>query len=135
MTFSFKPELSISTSFLYTYTNNYRKGTTQTERHLHGREINADVSLHRAPNTSEKLHPLNVHWMSSHVNYLVDSAAEKPNSFFIDSKDAKCIICGDIQPVLKPAKTWRNFETPDHMFDQSQVNAVTPRSHLFMEVR
>ena len=45
------------------------------------------------------------------------------------------VICGDIQPVLKPGKTWRNFETPDHTFDQSRVNAVTPMSHLFMDIR
>lgn len=32
-------------------------------------------------------------------------------------------------------KTWRNFETPDHMFDQSQVNAVTPMTHLFMDIK
>lgn len=130
-----KPEFSISTSCLYTYTNNCRKGTIQAKRHHHGREVNANVSLHKAPNTSEKVHPLNAHWTSSHVNYLVDSAAEDSNTFFLDSKDAKCIICGDIQPVLKPGKTWRNFETPDHTFDQSRVNAVTPMSHLFMDIR
>ena len=88
------------------------------------------MSLHKAPNTSEKVHPLNAHWTSSHVNYLVDSAAEDSNTFFLDSKDAKCIICGDIQPVLKPGKTWRNFETPDHTFDQSRVNAVTANESL-----
>lgn len=81
------------------------------------------MSLHKAPNTSEKVHPLNAHWTSAHVN------------FFLHSKDAKCIICGDIQPVLKPGKTWRNFETPDDTFDQSRVNAVTPMSHLFMDIR
>lgn len=42
-------------------------------------------------------------------------------------------VCGDIAPVLKPGKTWSNFETPDHSFDQSRVNAVTPTTHLFMD--
>ena len=107
----------------------------QAKRHHHGRNINANVSLHKAPNTSEKVHPLNAHWTSSHVNYLVASAAENPNCFFLDSKDAKCIVCGDIGPVLKPGKTWPNFETPDHTFDQSRVNAVTPMTHLFMDIR
>ena len=106
-----KPEFVVSTSCLYTYSNNYKKGTIQAKRHHHGKDVNANVSLHKAPNTSEKVHPLNAHWTSAHVNYLVDSAAENPNGFFLDSKDAKCIVCGDIAPVLKPGKTWRNFET------------------------
>ena len=93
------------------------------------------MSLHKPPNTSEKVHPLNAHWTLSHVNYLVDSAVEDSNTFFLDFKDAKCTICGDIQPVLKPGKTWRNFETPDHAFNQSRVNAVTVMSHLFMDIR
>lgn len=54
-----KPEFSISTSCLNTYTKNYRKGTLQAKRYHHGREINANVSLHKAPNTLEQLHPLN----------------------------------------------------------------------------
>ena len=130
-----KPGFAISTSCLYTYTKNYKKGTIQAKRHHHGKDVNANVSLHKAPNTSEKVHPLNAHWTSAHVNYLVDSAAENPKGFFLDSKDAKCIVCGDIAPVLKPGKTWRNFETPDHTFDQSRVNAVTPMTHLFMDIK
>jgi len=69
------------------------------------------------------------------VNYLVDSAAENPNGFFLDSKDAKCVVCGDIAPVLKPGRTWRTFETPDHSFDRSRINAVTPMTHLFMDIK
>ena len=113
-----KPEFSISTSCLNTYTKNYRKGTLQAKRYQHGREINANVSLHKAPNTLEQLHPLNSHWTTSNVNYLVDSASENPSGFSLDSKGAKCIVCGDIPPVLKPGKTWKTYETPDHTFDQ-----------------
>ena len=120
---------------MYTYTNNYKKGTIQAKHHHHRKDVNANVSLHKAPNTSEKVHPLNGHWTSAHVNYLVDSAAENPNGFFLDSKDAQCIVCGDIAPVLNHGKTWRNFETPDNTFDQSWVNAVTPMTHLFMEIK
>lgn len=130
-----KPEFSISTSCLYTYTKNYRKGTLQAKRYHHGREINANVSLHKAPNTLEQLHPLNSHWTTSNVNYLVDSASENPSGFFLDSKGAKCIVCGDISPVLKPGKTWKTYETPDHTFDQSRINAVTPMTHLFMDIK
>ncbi|KAJ7386014.1 hypothetical protein OS493_012347 [Desmophyllum pertusum] len=50
-------------------------------------------------------------------------------------EDAKCIVCGDIAPVQKPGKTWRNFETPDHTFDLSRINAVTPMTHLFMDIK
>lgn len=130
-----KPEFSISTSCLYTYTKNYRKGTLQAKRYHHGRQINANVSLHKAPNTLEQLHPLNSHWTTSNVNYLVDSASENPSGFFLDSKGAKCIVCGDIPPVLKPGKTWKTYETPDHTFDQSRINAVTPMTHLFMDIK
>ena len=33
-----KPDFKISTSCLYTYTMNYRKGTKQAERHHHAKE-------------------------------------------------------------------------------------------------
>lgn len=78
---------------------------------------------------------MNSHWTTSHVNYLVDSAAENPNGFFLDSKDAKCVVCEHIALVLKPGRTWRTFETPDHSFDQSRINAVTPMTHLFMDIK
>ena len=129
-----KPDFNISTSCLYTYAMNYRKGTKQAERHHHGKGVNTDISLHKPPNTSQNIYPINSHWSTSHVNYLMDSAAENANGFLLDSKDAKCIVCGDIAPVLKPGKSWSNFETPDHSFDQSRVNAVTPMTHLFMDM-
>ena len=42
-------------------------------------------------------------------------------------------MCGDIAPGLKPGKSWSKFETPDHSFDQSRVNAVTLMTHLFID--
>ena len=113
---------------------NYRKGTKQAKRHHHGKGVNADISLHKPPNTLQNIYPINAHWSTSHVNYLVDSASENVNGVLLDSKDAKCIVCGDIAPVLKPGKSWSNFETLDHTFDQSRVNAVTPMTHLFMDI-
>ena len=130
-----KPEFNTSTSCWYTYIKNYQKGTLQAKRHHHGREVNANVSLHKALNTSEQVHPINSHWTTSHVNYIVDLASENANGYFLDSKDAKCIVCADIAPVLKPGRTWRNLETPAHCFDQSRINAVTPTTHLFMDVK
>jgi len=44
-------------------------------------------------------------------------------------------VCGDIPPVLKPGKTWKTYNTPDHTFDQSKINAVTPMTHLFMDIK
>lgn len=87
-----RPDIKISTSCLYTYTMNYRKGTNQAKRHHHGRGVNANISLHKAPNTSQSVYPIHSHWSSSNVNYLVDSASEDKNGIFLDSKDAKCII-------------------------------------------
>ena len=128
-----KPDFKISTCCLYTYTMNYRKGTKQAEPHHHGKVVNADISLHMPPNTSQNIYPINSHWSTSHVDYLMDSASENPNGSLLDSKDANCIVCGDIVPVLKPGNSWSNFETPDHSFDQSRVNVVTPMTHLFMD--
>ena len=51
----------------------------------------------------------------------------------IDSKDAKCIINGELPPVLKPGKTWKSIEYPDHTFDRSRNNAVTPITQLFLQ--
>ena len=134
MLLKIKPDFKISTSCLYTYTMNYKKGTKQAEPHHHGKGVNADISLHEPPNTSQNIYPINSQWSTSRVDYLMDSASENPNGSLLDSKDAKCIVCGDIVPVLKPGKSWSNFETPDYSFDQSCVNVVTPMTHLFMDM-
>ncbi|CAB3983432.1 zinc finger MYM-type 1-like [Paramuricea clavata] len=52
--------------------------------------------------------------------------------FVVDSKDAKKIVCAEISPVQKPRRTWSEFEYPDHDWDQSRTNAVTPMTHLLM---
>ena len=36
--------------------------------------------------------------------------------------------------VTCSGKSWSNFETPDHSFDQSRVNVVTLMTHLFMDM-
>jgi hypothetical protein len=51
----------------------------------------------------------------------------------VDSKDAKTVICGDIQPVQNPGKSWKPIIYPDHTFDQSRTNAVYPMAHLFLD--
>ena len=78
-----RPDFKISTSCLYTYTMNYRKGSKQAERHHHGKGVNANISLHKAPNTSQNIYPVNAHWSTSHVNYLIDSASENESGCFL----------------------------------------------------
>ena len=129
------PDLKISLSTLYDDTMNYKKGTRQAKAHHHGKGTTANIPLHKPPTTAEAKHPINVHWSTANVNYLVGSSAQNPDSRLGDSKDAKCVLCGDIDPVLRPGKSWQTFETPDHTFDQSQKNAVTPISHLFVETK
>ena len=129
------PDFKISLSTLYNYTMNYKKGTHQAKAHHHDKGITANISLHRPPTTAEAKHPINAHWSTANVNYLVDSSAENSDSHLVDSKDAKCTVCGDIDPVLRPGKSWQTFETPDHTFNQSRKNAVTPISHLFVETK
>ena len=123
----------VSLSCLYTYTMNYKKGTNQAKRHHIGRNVNANISLHKAPSTGDFKHPVNAHWSTSHVNFICDEANQYKSSCMIDSKDAKCIINGELPPVLKPGKTWKSIEYPDHTFDQSRNNAVTPITHLFLQ--
>lgn len=106
---------------------NYRKGSKQTEQHHHGKGVNANILLHKALNTSQNIYPMNAHCSTSHINYLIDSASENGTGCFLDSKDTKCVVCGNISPVLKPGKRWVNFETPDHSL--SRMNAFDPSLH------
>lgn len=133
---SLAPEdFKISLSCLYTYTMNYKQGTAQAKRHHCGTNVNARISLHTAPSTGEIKKPVNAHWTSSYVNFLCDVAHQNPNSYLLDSRDAKCIVVGDIPPVLKPGRLWKREVYPDHTFDQSRNNAVTPVSHLLVETK
>ena len=111
-----KEEIDVSLSCLYTYTMNCKKGTYQAKRHHIGKNVNANISLHKAPSTGHFKHPINAHWTTSHVNFICDEAHQFSSSCLIDSKDAKCIINGELPPVLKPGKTWKKFEYPDHTY-------------------
>lgn len=114
---------------------NYKQGTMQAKRHHHGANVNAKISLHTAPSTGELKQPVNAHWTNSYVNFLCDIAHENSNSYLLDSRDAKCTIVGDIPPVLKPGRLWKREIYPDHTFDQSRNNALTPVSHRFVETK
>eukprot|EP00112_Aurelia_sp_Birch-Aquarium-sp1_P021266 Seg568.7 transcript_id=Seg568.7/GoldUCD/mRNA.D3Y31 product=Vertnin protein_id=Seg568.7/GoldUCD/D3Y31 len=127
---------SISLSTCYNYTQNFKAGTAQAKRHHEGRNINACISLHTAPRTSVAQVVANLHWSSANINSIIESAIEDKDDSIIDSKDAKNIVCADIQPVQHPGKTWKKREgvAPDHSWDQSRRNAVTPMAHLFLSL-
>ena len=41
----------------------------------------------------------------------------------------------DIAPVQLPGHSWKKREIPDHTWDQSRTNAITPMTFLFLETR
>lgn len=127
---------NIALSTCYNYTQNYKAGTAEAKRHHEGRNVNACISLHNAPRTGVAEIVVNLHWSSSNVNTVIDAAINDPDDTLVDSKDAKNIACADIAPVQKPSKTWKKRDgiTPDHSWDQSRVNAVTPMAHLFLDL-
>ena len=54
----------------------------------------------------------------------------------IISKDAKAIIPSGMAPVQRPGPSWRKRDQlPDHTWDQSRTNAVTPMTCLFLETK
>ena len=112
---------------------NHRVGTAQAIWHHHGKDVNAAVSLHLPPRIEAEQLVINLHWSTSNVNLIVDSATTNKCSSLVLSKDAKAIVCGDIAPVQKPGHTWKPISLPDHSWDQSRVNAITPMTFLFLE--
>jgi hypothetical protein len=129
------PDFKISLSCCYNYTQNYKKNTMQAARHHDGKNVNAKISFHSPPRIGTAKFVVNTHWASSNVNYVVDDGEENKKTTVLDSKDAKSIVPGDIGPVQKPDKTWkqRSGILPDHNWEQGRENAVTPMAHLFLE--
>ena len=102
---------TISLSSCYSYTENYREKTSQAKRHHAGRNIHANISLHRPPRDAvvDDKQVVNLHWSTRNVNSTVDTATKNNKSFMIDSKDAKRNVLADVSPVQKPAKTWKKL--------------------------
>lgn len=49
------------------------------------------------------------------------------------SKDAKAIILADCSPVQRPGHSWsKKIVLPDHSWDQSRTNAITPMTFLIL---
>ena len=125
---------TISLSSCYNYTQNYREGTFQAKRHHAGKDVNAPISLRMPPRTGVKELVINLHWSTSNVNNLINQSEASKLSTII-SKDAKAIVLADIAPVQHPGHSWKPRELPDHSWDQSRTNAITPMTFLFINTR
>ncbi len=120
---------SISLSSCYNYTETYRSGSMQAKRHHAGQGVNAKLSLQMPPRTGVEQFVVNLHWTTANVNYIVD-IGEKEG--VVISKDAKAIVPADITPVQRPGHSWSKRPHPDHTWDQSRCNAITPMTFLIM---
>ncbi|KXJ18944.1 hypothetical protein AC249_AIPGENE25645 [Exaiptasia diaphana] len=125
----------ISLSSCFNYTQNYKAGTYQARRHHAGRGINACISLHKPPRTGVEKFVINLHWTTKNVNLTLDVCKSNPKNVLVDSKDAKTAILSDVSPVQKPGKTWKKIELPDHDWQRSTKNTITPMTHLFVETQ
>ena len=62
---------SISLSSCYNYTETYRQGSAQAERHHSGRDVNAGISLKKQPRTGVQEVVVNLHWSTCNINMTV----------------------------------------------------------------
>lgn len=122
----------IALSSCYNYTENCREGTEEAVRHQAGRNVNAKISLRKPPRVGVEQLVLNLHWSTCNVNNIID--IRQANSVVI-SKDAKACVAADIPPVQMPGHSWRSREYPDHTWDQSRTNQITPMTFLFLETK
>ena len=131
---SLSPEgFTISLSTCYNYTENYRKGSYQALRHHAGRGVNSNVSLKMPSRTGVDHLVVNLHWSSCNVNYIVDNTDGL--STLVVSKDSKAIVPADIPPVQCSGRTWQKRIDPDHTWDQSRNNSITPMTFLFLQCK
>lgn len=125
---------SISLSACYNYTENYRQGSAQAKRHHAGKNVNASISLRKSLRTGVQELVVNLHWSTCNVNCHIDTCDKSPQCLVV-SKDAKAIIMADIAPVQVTGHSWKKREVPDHSWDQSRTNAITPMTFLFLETK
>ena len=123
-------DFTISLSTCFNYTENFGRGTLGARRHHKGWAVNACLSLYKAPDTAPtKEKVINIHWISSNVNYMLVKASKEPNIYYTNSRDAKQVIRAN---TGHGGWTWRNIQNPDHTFDTSRTNVVTPMTHLLV---
>lgn len=125
----------ISLSSCFNYTQNYKSGTYQAKRHHAGRGINACISLHKPPRTGVEKFVVNLHWSTQNINITLELCKLNPSNVLVDSKDAKTAILSDVSPVQRPGKSWKKIELPDHDWQRSTTNTITPMTHLFLETQ
>ncbi|VDI33128.1 Hypothetical predicted protein [Mytilus galloprovincialis] len=125
------PNIALSTC--YTYTENYRKNSRQALRHHIDQDVNAKISLRKLPRVGMMEERVNAHYCRANVNFHLDMAANDKDDCLVDAKDAKGVICADIDPVQNIGKSWKKDNRLDHQFDQSRTNACTPMTHLFLQ--
>ena len=95
--------------------------------------MNAALSLRRPPQTGVEQLVVNLHWSTANVNLIVDESQSSSHSLVV-SKDAKATIPADISPVQRPGHSWsKRLELPDHTWDHSKTNAMTPMTFLFLQ--
>ena len=123
---------SIILKSCYNYTENYREGTRQAKCHHAGKSVNAHISLKKPPRTGVQNFVVNLHWSTANVNGIVETRSDRTA---VISKDAKTGITADCSPVQNPGKNWKKLEIPDHTFDQSRTNQVTPMTFLCLETK
>lgn len=94
------PGFGITLQSCYNYTESYKENTHSAKRHHAGKNINARISL-KPPRIGVSKQVVNLHWSTKNVNLLLEDM-ESSSDCIVDSKDAKTIICGDIEPVQNP---------------------------------
>ena len=123
----------ISLSSCYNYTDNYRRGSRQAHQHHHGRDVNVPLSLKKPPRTGMEQLVVNLHWTTANINLYVDRCHDLSHCLVI-SKDAKSVIPTDISLVQITGPTWKKrLELPDHTWDQSRTNSISPMTFLFLQ--
>ena len=90
--------------------------------------------MKKPPCTGVQQLVVNLHWLTANANTIVDCCQGTSCSLVV-SKDAKSIVPTDIAPVQHPGPSWKKRELPDHSWDQSRINAITPMTFLFLQTR
>ena len=90
------PNFTISLSTCYNYTNSFREKSIQSEQHHVLKDVNARISLKKPPRIGVSKFVPNLHWTTKNVNLMLEKSETERESYIIDSRDAKCIIPGNI---------------------------------------
>lgn len=126
---------NITLSSCYNYTQTYHAGSRQAKRqHDHRPEGNSYVSLQLPPRVGVPHFVVNLHWTTANVNSGIDIDGD--DDAVTTSKDAKAVVPTDMAPVKHQGRTWsRRHVLPDHTYDQSRTNCITPMTFYSWRTR